>query len=139
EPLLGELGIEMRLLRDRPQPGDLLTLASGVRGWHPARRLEPADRLGGLEPLGEQVDERRIDVVDALPVAPEFGTRVVGRLGGGGGHRARLPGAARRHRLPRRRARTLVVSLLAALSLGASAAGDRRSRSPGDTLASSAP
>ena len=60
------------------QPGDLLGLAVGVHRRQADLRLVAPDRLGDLEPLGEQVDERGVDVVDARPVRAQL---LVDRLG----------------------------------------------------------
>ncbi len=67
EPLLGEGRIELRLLRQRAQSGDLGALALGVGGRHPVRGLESADLLGELESLREHVHEGGVDVVDTEP------------------------------------------------------------------------
>ena len=48
--------------------GDLLGLTVEIGGGQTDRRLVPADLLGDLEPLGEQVHERGIDVVDARSI-----------------------------------------------------------------------
>ena len=56
-----------------------MVLTIGVGGRQPDRGLVAADLLSDLEPLGEQMDERGVDVVDARP---EVGELVVGRLGG---------------------------------------------------------
>ena len=66
-----ELGIELRLCRKVSQPGDLALLAAGIGGGQAVRSLVPADSLGHLEALGEHVDQRRIDIVDALAVSVE--------------------------------------------------------------------
>ena len=51
---------------------DLLRLARRVGCRHPVLRFEVADLLGALEALGEQEDERGVDVVDAA-AQPEQG------------------------------------------------------------------
>ncbi len=64
QELLGERRVEARLLGESPEPLDLDAFTFGVGGGQIDGRLVATDRLGDLEPLGEQVDERRIDVVD---------------------------------------------------------------------------
>ena len=56
-----------------PQSRDLLLLAARVRRRHTARGLEHPDLLGRLEPLGQQVDQRGVDVVDAAAQPRELG------------------------------------------------------------------
>ena len=76
QKLLAEPGVEPRLLRQGPQPGDLTGLAVGIGGGEARVGLVPTDRLGDLEAFGEEMDERSVDVVDARPVP---GERLVGR------------------------------------------------------------
>ena len=52
-------------MRERAQAVELLLLASRVGCRHPVLRLQHADLLGRAEALGEEVDERGVDVVDA--------------------------------------------------------------------------
>ena len=68
QELLGEVGVEFGAAREPAQPFDLRRLARRVGGGQPGGRLVPPDRLRDLEPLGEQEDERGVDVVDALAV-----------------------------------------------------------------------
>ena len=72
QELLGEDRVESGLLGERPQPRDLSVLALGIGGRQPDRSLVTADVLGDLEPLGEQVDQGGIDVVDARSVLVEL-------------------------------------------------------------------
>ena len=65
QELLAEHRIEARLLRQRTQPGHLLALAGRVGGGQADGGLVAADVLGDLEPLGQEVDQRGVDVVDA--------------------------------------------------------------------------
>ena len=67
EELLGELGVHSASFGQRPEAGDLLGLAYGVRRRQPVRGLELTDLLGDLEPLGQQVNQGRVHVVDAGP------------------------------------------------------------------------
>ena len=89
QKLLGEDRIETGLDGQRPQPRDLLFLARRV-GWRQADlSLVTAHVLGDLEALGQEMDERGVDVVDARPVARQL---CVGRDAGLGafvGHGAR--------------------------------------------------
>jgi len=74
EELLGELRIQVGVGRQLPQAGDLALFAHRISRREVVRGLEPADALGVLEPFGEQVNERGIDVVDARAEFLEFGT-----------------------------------------------------------------
>jgi len=72
EEFLRELGIEVAAGREVAQPGDLLRLAVGIGGGEPAFVLQFADTLGDLEPLGQQADERRVQIVDGRPQPVQF-------------------------------------------------------------------
>ena len=69
QEFLRKLGIELRLCRQLSQPRDLTLLAAGVGGGQVVQRLVAANRLRHLETLGEHVDQRRIDIVDALAIS----------------------------------------------------------------------
>ena len=65
----------------RPQPFDLDPFAGFVGGGEFDGGLVATDRLGDLEPFGEEVDQRRVDVVDARAVVGQLriDTRLVHR------------------------------------------------------------
>src|SRR5690606_38145451 len=65
---LAELGVEVGLAGERPEARDLGLLAGGIGGGQLVHPLVLADLPGDLEAFGEQVDDRRVDVVDARPV-----------------------------------------------------------------------
>lgn len=65
EELLRELGIEVGFLGEPPQSGDLPGLPGFVGRGQSVVGLELAHGLGELEPLGQQMDEGGVDVVDA--------------------------------------------------------------------------
>ena len=56
----------MGLFGERSQPRDLHSLPLRIRWRQSGCRLEPPHLLSELEPLGQQVHERGIDVIDAL-------------------------------------------------------------------------
>ena len=72
QELLGEFGIELRLFGQMAQPVDLALFAARIGGGQAAGRLVPADRLRHLEPFGEQMDQRGIDIVDALAIPVQY-------------------------------------------------------------------
>ena len=84
EELLGEVGVEVRLLSQPAQPLDLTGLALEICRGKSIGSLELADALGELEPLRQQVYQRGIDVVDALADSLELSE---GIFWGGGGLR----------------------------------------------------
>ena len=90
QELLREHRVETGLDCERPQTSDLLLLAGRVGGRQADLRLVAADLLRDLEPLGEQVDEGGVDVVDARPVTRRTGRRV-GRCRTRCGRRPWLP------------------------------------------------
>ncbi len=59
----------MRFLGKAPQPADLVFLARRVGRRQMVGGLEHAHRLGAAEPLGQEIDQRRVDIVDRLAVA----------------------------------------------------------------------
>src|SRR6478609_11216676 len=59
---LGEHRVEAGAVGERPQPSDLPLLAQRVGGGQVLLGLEPADLLGALEALRQEMDERCIDV-----------------------------------------------------------------------------
>src|SRR6185295_16643334 len=79
QELLREIGVELGGLGELAQARDLLRLARRVGGRQAMRRLELAHGLRALEALGEQVNERCTDIVDAVAQALQF------RLHGGHG------------------------------------------------------
>lgn len=72
EELLGEDGVEPCLLGERSKSRHLAFLACRVGGRQAGGCLVPPDVLGDLEALGEEVDERGVDVVDARSEAVEL-------------------------------------------------------------------
>jgi hypothetical protein len=77
EKLLSEFGVQLRLGSEPTQPSDLLCLALGIGGRQAVTSLEVPNLLGDLEPLGQQMDQRRIHVVDAVPQPAQLGGRFV--------------------------------------------------------------
>src|SRR5690606_5551435 len=77
EPLLGELGIEVRLFGQSAQTGDLLLLPTGVGCRHLVLGFEVPDLLGGTEALGQHEDQSGVDVVDAGTQAQQLGAGVI--------------------------------------------------------------
>src|SRR5690625_1730299 len=66
EELLGEFGVEVRVLGENPQAGDLSGLARFIGRRQPVFGLELADPFGEFEPLRQEVDEGGVDIVDAV-------------------------------------------------------------------------
>lgn len=80
QEFFAELGIELGLLRERPQAGDLPFLARGIGGGQGIPRLVTPDRLGDPEALGQHVNQGRVDIVDALAVGAKHRIGLVARL-----------------------------------------------------------
>ena len=89
QELLGEHRIEAGLHGQRAQARHLEVLTDRVCGWQADLRLVPTDVLGDLEPFGQQMDQRGVDVVDACPVALQLGVGGHAGLGAFVGHGAR--------------------------------------------------
>src|ERR1700728_487387 len=73
QELFREIGIELGVLGQRAQPGDLHLLACGIGGRKAVRGLILAHRLGAFEALGQEMDQRRIDIVDTVPQPVKLG------------------------------------------------------------------
>ena len=98
--LLAEFGIEIGFDRQRAQAFDLKRLAARIARRETGLGLVLAYRLGDAEAFGEHVDQRRVDVVDALTIAGENRIvlrrmRLAGHGGAGLAGIPRLPSARR--------------------------------------------
>ena len=82
EKLFGEGRVEMSILGEAAQSVDLHEFTRRVGGRQSVGSLEPPDLLGEFEPLGQQMNERGVDVVDALSNAVQLQGR--SRVGVGG-------------------------------------------------------
>ena len=81
DEFLAEFGVEVGFLRKLAQPGDLAFLPPRIGRGQGIRRLVGADRLSDPEPLGQDMDQGGIDIVDAAAERGEL------RVGCGFGHR----------------------------------------------------
>ncbi len=77
QELLAEFGVELRFLGKMPQPRDLAFLAPRVGRRQPRGGLVAPHRLRHPEALGQHMDQRGVDIVDALAIAAQ---RLVGHL-----------------------------------------------------------
>ena len=68
QKLLGEIGIELRIPCQLPQPRDLTLFTPRIGGGQPMRRFIPPDRLRHFEPLGEHENQRGIDIIDTVAI-----------------------------------------------------------------------
>ena len=87
EKFLRKVRIEMGIVGETAQPRDLLRLACRIGRGQTMRRLVLTHRLGAFEPLGQEMNERRIDIVDAFAQALKL------RIGGGHGYPLFLVGS----------------------------------------------
>ena len=72
DDLLGELGIEVRLDGELTQPCDLFGLTGRICRRQSALGLEAAHLAGDPEPLGEQMDEGGVHVVNRAAQHDQF-------------------------------------------------------------------
>jgi hypothetical protein len=109
EDLLGDHGIEARVMGQASQALDLTRLAARVTRGHARCGFQFSDRLSELESLREQANQGAVDVVDAVSQVSQSFSRSIGhgsifpraRRGGGligdpGGRYRRFAGRARR-------------------------------------------
>ncbi len=67
QELLGKGRIKVGFFRERPQPRDLRGFTSGISWRKLVLSLQMTHPLGCLEPFSQQIDQGRVDVVDAAP------------------------------------------------------------------------
>ena len=67
EKFFREVGIELGLNRKGAEPGDLGSLTLRISRRQIVLGLVDANRLRAFEPLRQQMDQRRIDIVNAVP------------------------------------------------------------------------
>lgn len=87
DELLSEIRVQVRVFGQFAQAGYLAFLAAGVGRGQVRLRLVFAHRLGDPEALGEHVDQRCIDIVDAGAEAGENRVRGSDSLRGFLSHR----------------------------------------------------
>ena len=83
QELFPEFGIELGLLRDRAQARNLPVFALGISRLERVQRLVNPYRLGNSEPFRQDVDQRGVDVVDALAIAGQNGIGLAARVRSG--------------------------------------------------------
>jgi hypothetical protein len=79
QKLLGKVWVEFADRRETPQATHLLRFSAGIARGQPVLRLQFADSAGTTEPLRQHVDDRGIDIVDAVPQVSKFGNGI-GRI-----------------------------------------------------------
>ena len=67
EELLGKVWVKFADLREMPQSTELLGFSSGIARGQSVLSLQFADSVGTSEPLRQHVDDRGIDIIDAVP------------------------------------------------------------------------
>jgi hypothetical protein len=78
EPL-GKVGVEFADRREMPQPADLLGFSSGVARGQFVPRFQFSHGTGTPKPLRQHVDDRGVDIVDAVPQVAKLGNGI-GRI-----------------------------------------------------------
>lgn len=68
QEFFAEVGIKIGIAGQGAQPFDLGLFALWIGGRQAMLGLVSADRLRDLEALGEDKDQRRVDIVDALAI-----------------------------------------------------------------------
>jgi hypothetical protein len=79
QEFLGKVRVELADRREMPQTADLLGFSAGIARGQSVLRLQFADGAGTPKPLRQHVDDRGIDIVDAVPEAANFGNGI-GRI-----------------------------------------------------------
>ena len=68
QEFLGEIGIELRIPCQLPQPRDLTLFTPRIGGGQAVHGFIPPHSLRHLEPLGEHENQRRIDIIDTVAI-----------------------------------------------------------------------
>jgi octaprenyl-diphosphate synthase len=68
QEFFGEVGIELCILRQFAQAGNLAIFARGIGSGQAGLRLVTPHCLRHLKPFGEHEDQSRVDIVDALAI-----------------------------------------------------------------------
>ena len=76
QELFGKVGIEFADCRKMPQTADLLGFPPGIAREQSVPGLQFADRMGTSEPLRQHVDDRGIDIIDAVPQLSKVGNGI---------------------------------------------------------------
>jgi len=67
QKLLGNVWVEFTDRSETPQTTDLLRFSAGIARGQSVSGLQFTDCLGTPEPLRQEVDDRGIDIIDAIP------------------------------------------------------------------------
>jgi hypothetical protein len=76
QELFGKVWVEFADRREMPQTADLLGFPARIARGQSVPGLQFADRVGTSEPLRQQVDDRGIDIIDAIPQVSKFGNGI---------------------------------------------------------------
>jgi hypothetical protein len=76
QKLLGKVWVEVADRREMPQAALLLGFSSGIARGQSVPGLQFADSAGTTEPLRQHVDDRGIDIIDAVPQVSKFGNGI---------------------------------------------------------------
>jgi hypothetical protein len=79
QELLGKVWVKFADRREMPQTTELLGFSAGIARGQSVLSLQFSHRAGTPEPLRQQVDDRGIDIVDAVPQVAKFGNGI-GRI-----------------------------------------------------------
>src|SRR5437763_3645273 len=73
EELFGNGWVKFADRREMPQTTELLGFSAGIARGQSVLRLQFSHRAGTPKPLRQHVDDRGIDIVDAVPQVAKFG------------------------------------------------------------------
>lgn len=74
QELLGNVWVKVADRRKVPQAAHLLGFSGGIARRQPVLHLQFADSLGTSKPLRQHVDNRGIDIIDAVSQVSKFGS-----------------------------------------------------------------
>jgi hypothetical protein len=72
QEVLGKVWVKFADLREMPQTTELLGFSVGIARGQSVPRLQFADSAGTPKPLRQHVNDRGIDIVDAVPQVAKF-------------------------------------------------------------------
>jgi hypothetical protein len=77
QELFGKVRIKVADRREMPHAACLLRFSTGIARAQPVLRLQLADSPGTSEPLRQHVDNRGVDIVDAVSEVSKSGSGIV--------------------------------------------------------------
>jgi hypothetical protein len=76
QELFSKVWVKFAVRREMPQTTELIGFSAGIARGRSVLRLQFSHRAGTPKPLLQHVDDRGIDIVDAVPQVAKFGNGI---------------------------------------------------------------